>query len=81
MDEQLNNALESAISTMDLEDANVAASLACDHWSTDIRVSGSDLKDSLVVFRHSRGTAQQEALMEIENLLTDLQGLLEEVAR
>ena len=81
MDENLKDAIELAIETGDLDNAREAAILACDHWSQDVREAGADLKDAIAEARHCPKDEQGAILMDIENLLTDIQGILEEVAR
>ena len=77
----MKDALELAIETANLEDAYTAAILACDHWSQDMREHGTDLKDAIQEVRHAPPSHTGYALMEVENLLTDAQDTLEQVAR
>ena len=81
MDNTLKEAIELAIETGKLEDAREAAILACDHWSLDMREQGTDLKDAVTEARWAQGNGVGPAYMEVENLLTDCQDTLEQVAR
>lgn len=81
MDDKLKQAIELAIETGTLEDAHTAAILASDHWSFDMRLHGADLKDAIQQAHHASQTEIGHCLMDVENLLTDAQDTLDQVAR